>query len=442
MSVAIAFNSVNFSGLSADLKFYPLTGGEDVPLGEVVMPHIHNTTGYYPGRYEFTFKPPFNKVCEVIVPPTTPTPTPTPSVTPTPTVTPTPQPTPTPSMLPITTVGIILTDDGTKGLYTTDFNYWTEFDIDPSPVQWNSIAYGNGKYIAVGQPGVNFAVTSVDGINWTRVSLPVPGNWVSIVYEHGKFIALASNGSVIDSTDGVNWNVNALPNPGSALWKDLAFGGNRFVAVRDNRESAYLDLGSSNWQSGGTVSEYLDGPGIYKLTYTADRFILLKSQAGITSRSTDGTSWNFAGGFNEGAVNWSTAVYGNGKIIATGAPMFNWVNYSTTNGQSWQPAYCSPGNYMSGAYWNNTYYFVSKYDNKIIRSTDGVNWDNITLPVSRSWSAFIVNRDPTASYYGNNNNYYTMNSFNSLNSNNQSNSSANDQEIKARVFIDPLGYSR
>jgi hypothetical protein len=168
----------------------------------------------------------------------------------------------------------------------------------------------------------------------------------------------------------------------------------------------------------------------------------LKSQTGITSRSTDGTSWNFAGGFNEGAVNWSTAVYGNGKIIATGAPMFNWVNYSTDNGQSWQTATCPSGNYTSGAYWNNTYYFVSKYDNKIIRSTDGIMWETITLPVSRSWSAFIVNRDPTASYYGNNNSNYTMNNFNALNSNNQSNSSANDQEIKARVFIDPLGYSR
>ena len=30
---------------------------------------------------------------------------------------------------------------------------------------WNAIAYGNGKYVAVGQKG--YVTTSTDGINWT-----------------------------------------------------------------------------------------------------------------------------------------------------------------------------------------------------------------------------------------------------------------------------------
>ena len=30
---------------------------------------------------------------------------------------------------------------------------------------WNAIAYGNGKYVAVGSSG--YVTTSTDGINWT-----------------------------------------------------------------------------------------------------------------------------------------------------------------------------------------------------------------------------------------------------------------------------------
>ena len=35
---------------------------------------------------------------------------------------------------------------------------------------WNAIAYGNGKYIAVGDSG--YVTTSIDGVNWTTPIRP------------------------------------------------------------------------------------------------------------------------------------------------------------------------------------------------------------------------------------------------------------------------------
>ena len=63
----------------------------------------------------------------------------------------------------------------------------------PSNPSWQSVTYGNGKYVAVAYNS-NAAAYSTDGITWTAATLPSSTNWVSVTYGNGKFVAVANNG--------------------------------------------------------------------------------------------------------------------------------------------------------------------------------------------------------------------------------------------------------
>jgi hypothetical protein len=92
----------NYSGYSANIIFYPATGGV-INLGSHILPYDYETEDYY-GEYKI-YIPQFNKTCILtyILPTQTPSNTPTNTTTPTNTPTPTPTatvgatPTPTPT---------------------------------------------------------------------------------------------------------------------------------------------------------------------------------------------------------------------------------------------------------------------------------------------------------------------------------------------------------
>ena len=84
--------------------------------------------------------------------------------------------------------------------YSTDGITWTQTTM-PASARWDSVCYGNGKFVAVG--GSATAFYSCDGITWTRISMPditsatqdIPSGWFktvewsSVCYGDGKFVA-------------------------------------------------------------------------------------------------------------------------------------------------------------------------------------------------------------------------------------------------------------
>ena len=73
-------------------------------------------------------------------------------------------------------------------------------------VDWEAVAYGDGKFITVKQfsAGVN-ALSSTDGINWTDESTGFAMK--AIAYGDGTFIGHQGNvtTNIYTSTDGSNW---------------------------------------------------------------------------------------------------------------------------------------------------------------------------------------------------------------------------------------------
>ena len=129
--------------------------------------------------------------------------------------------------------------------YSTDGINWTQTTL-PNKAGWYSVCYGNGKFVAVAEAS-NIAAYSTDGISWTQATLPSNMFWCSVCYGNGKFVAVAYDGNVAAySTDGINWTQTTLP--ASTLWYSVCYGNGKFVAVATGGDiAAYLKDSFDSW---------------------------------------------------------------------------------------------------------------------------------------------------------------------------------------------------
>lgn len=192
MPASILFNSVNFSGLSANLLFYPLTGGFN-NFGTVQMPYTHNPSDYYFGTYEFVF-PTYNKTCQVLVQPPAITPTNTATPTITPTNSQTPNPTPTITSTPSVTPSVTTTEQLTQT--PTASPTPTPTPTPTSPVSLGTTltqdAVGAGCTLC-GSGGISMAFGLI-GTTITFTPLASPGTLPSnlFIYQSGVLIGRIS----------------------------------------------------------------------------------------------------------------------------------------------------------------------------------------------------------------------------------------------------------
>jgi len=105
------------------------------------------------------------------------------------------------------------------------------------------IAYGGGKFVAVGGKGK--MAYSADGIIWTEIEQSIFGEEDlvrAIAYGGGKFVAVGARGKMAYSTDGITWTaVKESPNSNRGI-NDIAYGNGRFVIVMGEDKIAYSNL--------------------------------------------------------------------------------------------------------------------------------------------------------------------------------------------------------
>jgi hypothetical protein len=110
------------------------------------------------------------------------------------------------------------------------------------------IAYGGGKFVAVGSNGK--AAYSADGVTWTAVTNTTFGSSEDIrgiAYGGGKFVAVGAGGTGSDgskmvySADGITWTAVANTAFGSSMIHGIAYGGGKFVAVGQSGKMAYSE---------------------------------------------------------------------------------------------------------------------------------------------------------------------------------------------------------
>ena len=132
--------------------------------------------------------------------------------------------------------------------YSTNYGYtWNSASNVPG-VGYNSVAYGNGRFVAVGNSGTGttIAAYSNNGITWNSATLPASQSWSSVCYGNGRFVAVSNTAasSPAYSFDGITWYASSYAAPASFV----AYGQGVFLAVSSNSTNGYTSEGGEFWK--------------------------------------------------------------------------------------------------------------------------------------------------------------------------------------------------
>jgi hypothetical protein len=189
---------------------------------------------------------------------------------------------------------------------------WTVATAVGSGVQWTSIAYGNGIYVAVGLGG-SIKTNNRASVNtaWTTQTSHTTKDLFGVTYVHGIFIAAGNAGALLTSPDGTNWTVQ---NSGTTqnLYK-AAYGAGEYVVV-GNAGTVLSSPDAINW-----APETAPAAGnLYGVAYGVSAEFVIVGDGGVILSSpagTDGT-WTAATTTASGALN--DIVAGGTVFVAVG----------------------------------------------------------------------------------------------------------------------------
>jgi hypothetical protein len=281
--------------------------------------------------------------------------------------------------------------------YSSDGASWVTFYL-PANMSFQSIAYGNGVCMIVGQgSGSNVAFCSLDIVHWKEYSYNGASRyvWGSVVFGAGKFVVVGrapvstqKQSCVSYSTDGVSWVDGSLPSA-EYSWS-VAYGNGRFVvlgrAYLAYTNKAAYSVDGVNWTEtvmpvsiawggvkfcGGMFFAFGDySKGSYTYNY-------------VGFCSTDGVDWVEIslpgyGGMSHGLGN---VVYGNGRFVLIGWHNSRYKLFSSGDGVNWTevfiPGYDKSGSYFdSVAYGNGRFVLLGVIDffGEVLYSSDGLKW--------------------------------------------------------------------
>ena len=248
---------------------------------------------------------------------------------------------------------------------------------------WNSIAYGNGIFVAVSGDGAGSqAMTSTNGVTWTSRGTPGDNRWDALAYGGGRFVAVANSGDgnrVMTSQDGINW----AKTPASAdtrEWTGVAYGNGRFVAVSEQGglgDKFMTSTDGINWSGVAVTNREWAA-----ISYGGGRFVAM-SQYGAVHTSTDGLTWEQRRG-TDVTEDWRAMTYGNGRFVAVGRGSV----MTSPDGVTWNLRVAATSNsWRSVAYGGGMFVSVSSTGagDRVMTSPDGITWTSRSSAADNAW---------------------------------------------------------
>ena len=197
----------------------------------------------------------------------------------------------------------------------------------------HDVAWGDGMFVAVGYAGQ--AAYSADGINWTSVEdllffvandwgFGSAGNIECVAYGGGKFVAGSCYGDVAYSSDGMNWTLSVEAAHRSNTVEQIngiAWGGGMFAAAGREGKIIYSS-DAINWTvvDGAFRGDY--GADFFDVVYAGERFVAVGCNY-LTVYSTDGINWLTLPEERSKAgpgdyLSYNSIAYNSGKFVAGG----------------------------------------------------------------------------------------------------------------------------
>jgi hypothetical protein len=253
----------------------------------------------------------------------------------------------------------------------------------PADNIWNSVAYGNGVFVAVASTGVNRVMRSIDnGVTWSLCASVEANEWNSVVFGNGVFVAVASTGvnRVMRSIDnGVTWTVISVQ---ANEWNSVAFGNGVFVAVASTGVNRVM-RSSNNGVTWTVIS--VQANEWNSVTFGNGIFLAVASTGtDKVMGSVDGSYWNYlytppiAGIDN----NWNRVIFGNGLFLAvasTGTKRAMLGFQTTTSWRSVKTVVIPENEWTSVAFGDGIFVAVASTGiNRVMSSFNGEEWNTIS----------------------------------------------------------------
>ena len=250
----------------------------------------------------------------------------------------------------------------------------------PVTTDYISIAFGNGKYVALPDENATLAV-STNGLDWTEQLLPVAGTWKDITYGNGYWVIISTSLANVSSSrvlysnsELVTWKSSFLPLLFAGTWNKVIYGNGVFIAVPTDSQQACAisDTNGSTWNSTSSL------PGPARTTsdaaYGAGTFVAISNNSAVVSYITDTIGGIWSTSTLPRSTTWSSVAYGNGRFVAISSTLGK-AAYSF-DGITWYDSlYNVAGTTIT---YGNGVFLAVGYEplgGIVFVSEDGVTWD-------------------------------------------------------------------
>ncbi len=318
-------------------------------------------------------------------------------------------------------------------LKSTDGEHWIFYESVLPSVNFQSIAYGDGTYVACSSSSneeENYGGeiwSSTDGENWTQRTVSSSVQWIDVKYETGLFLAIGeddyadNSGALFTSPDGVTWTDRQLE---SDQVSAMAYGHDRLVVFgtkyqTESSENSDFFISRTFSKASLTISgesvAHQNINDVLDITFEFNDVAFENSVADYVINGTgpsssfiginfiDNPLISYSGGFNETAADDGTV---EGSIVLSlpgeyfqdedednlldigsevtlgGIPAGLSASLTITEqnrfGLDWNVSTTTEESLdygmRLGAYGNGTYVALSYYQNKFAYSSDGESW--------------------------------------------------------------------
>jgi hypothetical protein len=283
------------------------------------------------------------------------------------------------------------------GFHPTTAN--NNFRVSGAGVSVNSVTYGNGRFLVVGDPNIPGSgegmLTSTDGITWTSVSSGTTALLRVVSSANSTFAYGGNSGKVGTSSDGLSWVASTV-------------GGGTVAAVTHNGQWNYHASGGACYRWNGvtflTVTTQSPIGSSSVITYGNGIWVTPHYGAPGVSISRDAISYNGMSSALSATYKIQAVSYANNRTIITSGNFYSKLSH-TTNPLSvnWSVSTLTT-NTVSGefnkcgiAYGAGVYVTVNRVSNcGVMYSGDLFNW---TVPtdaesgfVQSSLRAYLTNK--------------------------------------------------
>jgi hypothetical protein len=191
-------------------------------------------------------------------------------------------------------------------LYAEDLRI-INFSNTTGALGWKSIAYGQGKFVAVNDNGQS--AYSSNGQTWTSIASDNLKR--SVTYGKGIFVAVGSGSTASYSSNGTTWTQVTIPEApypgeGTMVYDSVAYGNGIFVAIASwsgVRLGKYyfvsaVSQNGTTWQSYTHMIDTRDWYPSY-IAFGDGKFVVVPNTVNTSRTSTsiahssNGTSWTF-----------------------------------------------------------------------------------------------------------------------------------------------------